>query len=506
MGTVPMNATNTQQHSPTSPIHIAMGTIEKQEVMSSSPQPRKGLGRKLAEESPAYEVLAGMLETKYRVNSEAELNLIPGSSSRCFNLVVGSLSCCCTKSFEVPDGHLRLADDGEGRYLMYGSGVHYITNMFLKLQWDNIPLTQERISWGDRTIVTVMQGHIGYAEDMGQPVLLPPGLHEWRSSTLQFKKHVDLNNSMIHLGPLTVITVDEGYSAITQNNGVQMVLPGGATHLLNHRNWKFEKFMTEKIQTDKLPTIYATSADNVMMETEATVVWRVTDVQAAARMSAETMRSDGADIISAADADINKLRNDVLQQATASLAAFIGEIRYSDSFHISAAAAAIDNGHAPSSREPPVPSDLIGYSPIFDAKRMHTAVETANSICDTYGVTILSINIIAANPADKALQVALAKGAVASAEAEQAETVARGEAKAAQIRAEGDAMAEKIRADGARAAADLLAESEVAVQLAKISKTGEALDKKGLTTFFFGSDPTQMGSVLTNPTIVNGGA
>jgi len=495
MGTAAMNATNTQQHSPTSPVHIAMGTMEKQEVMPSSPQPRKGLGRKLAEESPAYEVLAGMLETKYRVNSEAELNLIPGSSSRCFNLVVGSLSCCCTKSFEVPDGHLRLADDGEGRYLMYGSGVHYITNMFLKLQWDNIPLTQERISWGDRTIVTVMQGHIGYAEDMGQPVLLPPGLHEWRSSTLQFKKHVDLNNSMIHLGPLTVITVDEGYSAITQNNGVQMVLPGGATHLLNHRNWKFEKFMTEKIQTDKLPTIYATSADNVMMETEATVVWRVTDVQAAARMSAETMRSDGADIISAADADIHKLRNDVLQQATASLAAFIGEIRYSDSFHISASGSSTLG--AP---QPPVPSDCTGYSPIFDATRMNTAVETANSVTTTYGVTILSINIIAANPGDKALQVALAKGAVASAEAEQAETVARGEAKAAQIRAEGDATAEKIRAEGSRAAADLLAESEVAVQLATISKTGEALDKKA--TFFFGTDPKQLGAVLANPGLV----
>merc|ERR1719440_2437916 len=496
-----MNPTNTQQHSPTSPVHIAMGTIEKQEVMPSSPQPRKGLGRKLAEESPAYEVLAGMLETKYRVNTEEELNLIPGSSSRCFNLVVGSLSCCCTKSFEVPDGHLRLADDGEGRYLMYGSGVHYITNMFLMLQWDNIPLTQERISWGDRTIVTVMQGHIGYAEDMGQPVLLPPGLHEWRSSTLQFKKHVDLNNSIIKLGPLTVLTVDEGYSAITQNNGTQMVLPGGATHLLHHRNWKFEKFMTEKIQTDELQRIEATSADNVMMHTDATVVWRITDVMAAARMSAETMRNDGSDVQNSADADITKLRRDVLMQATASLAAFIGEIRYSDSFHVSAASKVVDQSQNDGGGAPPVPPDLVGYSPIFDPARMCTAVDTANSITQTYGVTIISINIIAANPADKNLQVALAKGAVASAEAEQAETVARGSAKAAQILAEGEAQAEMIRADGSRAAAAILSESEVAVDLAKIAKTGAALNNK--TSFFFGADPGTMGQVLTNSKLVH---
>merc|ERR1712167_205463 len=85
---------------------------------------------------------------------------------------------------------------------------------------------------------------------------------------------------------------------------------------------------------------------------------------------------------------------------------------------------------------------LLVYSPIFDTKRMCTAVETANSITSSYGITILSINIIAANPADKNLQVALAKGAVASAEAEQAETVARGSAKAAQILAEGEAQAE----------------------------------------------------------------
>lgn len=77
--------------------------------------------------------------------------------------------------------------------------------------------------------------------------------------------------------------------------------------------------------------------------------------------------------------------------------------------------------------------------------------------------------------ADKNLQVALAKGAVASAEAEQAETVARGESKAAQIRAEGDAEAEKIRADGARAAAEMLTQSDVAVELAKIAKTGQSL-------------------------------
>merc|ERR1711934_975808 len=461
-------------------------------------------GKSLREESPAYAVLNGMIETRYRVESECDLDLCFGKSSRCLNFAFDMMSwpCCggCfVRTFTVSDGHIKLGEDGEGGYLIFGPGVHFLAQPFMSVQNNEIPLTQTEIQWGDRTIVTVNQGYIGYAEDMGQPVLLPPGLHEWRASTLKFIKMVDLNNAFVKLGPLTVLTVDEGYSAITQNNGVQMVLPGGHTHLLDHRNWKFEKFMTEKIQTDELQRIEATSADNVMMHTDATVVWRVTDVISAARMSAETMNRDGSELGNAADADIAKLRRDVLMQATASLAAFIGEIRYSDSFHISAAQNALES-------EPvvgvPVIGEgiLVGYSPIFDTKRMCSAVETANSITSSYGITILSINIIAANPADKNLQVALAKGAVASAEAEQAETVARGESKAAQIRAEGDAEAEKIRADGARAAAEMLTQSDVAVELAKIAKTGECLH--GKSTFFFGSDPATLGSVLTNPKLV----
>merc|ERR1711918_277114 len=197
----------------------------------------------------------------------------------------------------------------------------------------------------------------------------------------------------------------------------------------------------------------------------------------------------------------SSLYDGAVPQATASLAAFIGEIRYSDSFHVSAAGpntvTAMPVGTA---GQPP------SCSAIFDGSRMASAVDAANAVTQTYGVTILSINIISAIPADHDLQQALAKGAVASAEAERAETVARGEAKAVRIRAEADAEAEKIRAEGARSAAELLAESTVAVDLAKIAKTGEALNGKGTSTLFFGTDSTNLGGLLANPTMVNGGA
>ena len=36
---------------------------------------------------------------------------------------------------------------------------------------------------------------------------------------------------------------------------MQMILGGGTVHLLTHRNWKFEKFISQKIQTNNLEQI-----------------------------------------------------------------------------------------------------------------------------------------------------------------------------------------------------------------------------------------------------------
>merc|ERR1712014_224631 len=110
----------------------------------------------------------------------------------------------------------------------------------------------------------------------------------------------------------------------------------------------------------------------------------------------------------------------------------------------------------------------------------------ANAVTNTYGVTILSINVVAAVPADKQLMVSLAQGAVAAAEAQKfeivaagkaaaAKTEAKGNAEAAILEAQGAAEAERLRAEGHKAAADLLSRSDVAVKLATIDRTGAAL-------------------------------
>merc|ERR1719156_216387 len=337
-------------------------------------------------------------------------------------------------------------------------GMHNIQSCFMRMVGEPKPL-RGHIQHGNRTIVIIEQGYLGYAMDNGQPVLLPPGIHVWTSESLFFIKPVKLDDHIVDLGPMTVVTVDEGYAAVTQNNGKQCVLPGGHTHLLKHKNHKFEKFITLKIQTDELEKIQATSADNINMMVNSTVNWRIVDVEVAATMAAETMAQSGKGKIAA---DISKLRRDVLKQALASLAAFIGSVNYSESFHTSAAAQAAGR-EAPVAaatlvEETPATVGAFADNPLYNLEKMGSAVEHANSVTRSYGIEIMSINIISAAPVDDALTKSLASGAVASAEALMAETTARGQSRAVTIAAEADAAALRIRAEADAEAEKLRAE------------------------------------------------
>merc|ERR1712187_399191 len=212
------------------------------------------------------------------------------------------------------------------------------------------------------------------------------------------------------------------------------------------------KFISQKIQSSNLMRIEATSADNVLMAVDATVIWRITDVQSAALNAGETIAKDGSDTKEGDIGSIAKLTNDVLKQAEASLAAFIGAVNYSDTFNVAAAVQSSDAVVSTESSEVVLDLDRIvsgtsgraegpGSSPLFDLGRMQTCLDHANAVTNTYGVTILSINVVAAVPADKQLMVSLAQGAVAAAEAQKFEIVAAGKAAAAKTEAKGNAEA-----------------------------------------------------------------
>jgi len=525
-----------------SPEHVAVSAPQTNMVEE------RDMSKGLFEESPAYEVLKvnGLLTTKYRRASVEEIFTgldIKSTTDWVKNIrlrLQWGAYCLCpfykcmhTELF-VPAGHVGLLMDDKNQYLFAQPGMHNIASHFTRVVGPPRMLT-DTIVHGNRTIVIVEQGFIGYAMDNGQPALLPPGIHVWTSESLFYQKSVPLNDHIITLGPYTLLTVDEGYAAVTQNNGKQCVLSGGKCHFLNHKNWKFEKLMSLKIQTNDLEKIRATSADNIEMMVTSTVNWRIVDVEVAAVMAAETMASSGKS--GHVSADITKLRQDVLKQAIASLAGFIGGVNYSNTFHMSAVNAASKDkgagggaalGTVLSTEEAKDGDDLpvaevkeFLDNPLYDPEKLTGAVEHANRVTRTYGVEVMSINIISATPVDKTLTRALASGAVASAEALQSETQARGRARAIAIEAEaeaartkiaakgcaeaeiikakGEAEAERLKADGSKKAADLLSTSEVAVELAKMDRSAAMLN--GGEKYFFAQEPAMLSNVFTKKSI-----
>lgn len=476
----------------------------------------------LLEDSPAYAAIlqANLLVLDYRKETLEDLDLLKPNTNKVANLnrrlwhLIKFPFCgfftydFFHKQYLVPAGHVLKLRDDHGGYFLAGPGMHYISNMYVYSQGPPVSILGKDksglVQHGDCAILTVEQGYIGFAMDRGQPILLPPGLHQWKSDTLKFVRTIDLQDHVIKVGPYTLLTVDEGYAAVTQNNGRQCILPGGEVHLLNHKNWKFEKFMTMKIQTDNLERIQATSADNIIMNVTSTVNWRIIDVECAATLAAETMAISGrqADL----GFDISKLREDVLKQAIASLSSFIASVNYSDSFHLAAAA------QASASSAEGVPVDQTAHqknsrdNPMFDVFRMKSAVEHANIVTKKYGIEIMSINIISANPCDANLTRALASGAVAAAEALQAETTARGNAKAKMIEAEATAEALQIqaaaeakaillKAEANMEAAKMLQTSDVAVDLAKINASAGALATN--SKLFFAVEPQYMKNLFS---------
>mmetsp|Transcript_15118 Transcript_15118/g.22274 ORF Transcript_15118/g.22274 Transcript_15118/m.22274 type:complete len:518 (+) Transcript_15118:59-1612(+) len=480
------------------------------------------------EDSPSYEILNShnLLTKKYRVASEDELKLEQQNSTRLRNTILSLLTCPCfmfslSKGFEVPSGSLKAGYDGRGNYTFFGPGVHQILDPYYKVNSNNLLISSQVIQNGDRFIVTVDQGFIGYCMERGQPILLPPGLHQWQSSTLKFVKMIDLNQPVIQLGPWTLLTIDQGYMAVTQDNGKQRILEGGSVYLLPHRNHKFEKFISTKVQTNDLERIEAASADNVIILVDATVLWRVSDVDTAVKMSVKTMNSDGSK--AKALTTTTKLQNDILKQAEASLAYFIGTINFSDSM---AAAAMTQRNRDQDLSDLPIavaqpsddqsPQDQVEFN-LYNNGKLEDAVSHANEITKTYGVVIIGINIISAIPADENLRKSLAAGAVAAAEAQMMETTAKGKSRAIKIEAKAtaeqtmilakaDADAEILRAEGAKQAADLLACNPVSVDLAKIERTGKALAGDGNhASFFFGAEPHDLKNLLANGSVIKGG-
>ena len=163
-----------------------------------------------AEDTPAYIALrrAGVLCTEHRRKDIEDIFTgldLKQNTDQWKNIVARAKNCCClfpcayyachTEMF-VPAGHVGFLMDQQNRYLFAQPGMHNINSMFIRVTSEPRPL-RGHIKHGNRTIVVVDQGSIGYASDNGQPVLLPPGIHVWTSESMDFVSQFHLNDHII---------------------------------------------------------------------------------------------------------------------------------------------------------------------------------------------------------------------------------------------------------------------------------------------------------------------
>eukprot|EP00927_Polykrikos_kofoidii_P020610 TRINITY_DN19820_c0_g3_i1.p1 TRINITY_DN19820_c0_g3~~TRINITY_DN19820_c0_g3_i1.p1 ORF type:complete len:553 (+),score=67.68 TRINITY_DN19820_c0_g3_i1:93-1751(+) len=462
------------------------------------------------------------------------------------------VNCCCQiKFFVVEPGCVQVGSNADGENLFFGPGVHVRCGL-----WYTVESRQRRVAESDsiingtRAIITVKQGYVGLAVDKGEPIVLAPGLHQWNNPDVSFDKFIDLSSNLITIGPYTLVTVEECYAAITQDNGKQKVLAGGNSYMLTHQNWTFQTWLSLKMQTNQLGPFNVTTGDNINLRVVANVNWMVRDAVVAAGYNVDV--SSGAD-------SLGMIKADVSLQVTSSLASLIGSIFYGaqqtqglqraareGEVQLSGAVGDEDGDkHRRAKGEPePESDDKLSRKALWDPSRLQSAVDDANGICTRYGVEILSINIISAAPADQQLVEIMSRGAVATVSAEETLKAARAEANASlitaqaeaaraqaaadaklitaraeaeattiavqgeatraqaaaeakMIAAQADADAERKRAEGARDAGLRLSESEVATSLAKLKIAYGPFAENQSSTFFFGLDgPADLSQAL----------
>ena len=183
--------------------------------MESPLRAAEGDGHRSKEETPAYAALraAGVLCDDHRRHSIEAIFTgvdLAANTDRVTNLTTRARYYACpvlgcllynathTELF-VPAGCVGFLMDDKN-YLFAQPGMHNIASMFIRVVAPPKEL-RGHIRHGNRTIVIIDQGCLGYATDIGQPVLLPPGIHVWTSESLEFHTQVALNDHIITLGP-----------------------------------------------------------------------------------------------------------------------------------------------------------------------------------------------------------------------------------------------------------------------------------------------------------------
>lgn len=371
-----------------------------------------------------------------------------------------SLIWLCCRVYIVPDGCVGLSCDG-GKRVFLPPGWHFLASPLRSLvRIVNLNST-EATQFYPRGFCLVSDGYIMLARQNGRYVILGPGFHLWDDPMFECENYYKLSErNVLTLGPYSVITVPPGEIAITENNGVLVMLDQNETtgkrcHFLNHANWKYRGMLSTQRQIDSV-NVNVTTADRVEVQVSATTAWGITDAKKAAMVGGHNME---------------QLQKVVHRSAQGVLANMISDRKISDG---AVGAVVREDGTVASKRQ----------------------LEHCNNELAPIGVEISEIAIVQMHIVSEATRLEIAKIAaipaktkelrdVADAQAESAVISAKGQATAMLELAQAEAASIRLIAEARKAAGDLLGESGgTAANLAYIEATGQALKNAKSSVFF----------------------
>lgn len=306
----------------------------------SYPPMQQGMGQEEQQGASKNRALApleeaGLICTQYQYEGYRSVSDFiygdPGAFTT--NQVLSAISCggCwgyLCHFFEVENGNVRGVTMGNGDNHFYGLGSHCMYGPGTKVDASESSVAGVEgtlITNGQQGMITITQGTIGLFSRSGEPLVLPPGFHYWNDPNTSFKKIIPMegDEAVTRLGPYTLVRVDRGLAAITSDNGAQRVLEGGRTYLLNHRNWQFKAWLSQKLQIQQIGPFQMVTGDNISLDVTAIINFIVRDPHLAAARN--------VDVMNAAKDNVNVLAEiftDVKTQVTASLSNLVGRLKY----------------------------------------------------------------------------------------------------------------------------------------------------------------------------------
>ena len=469
---------------------------------------------------------AQLFTTKFAIEDASVLQLVPENSCgyKAVKTALGvpltlgvpvlGWAYGCAKVKLVPQGHLGLVMNS-GRPELLGPGWHAILEP-LRSWHGCVPLSQEHIQFSTMEVITVRDGFVGLAWDRGEPILLPPGMHQWDSPTMKFDKVLDRRTNF-QAGPFTFCTIVKGDVGVSFDRGELKLLPAGY-HVLKHALHKYSHNISVRQQFDRLTSSKLLSQDTVELDLDATVSWQVLDPE----MAALNAR------------DMDHLRELVHRQARAALSECVFKMAISTNSAASGLSQStdgilgssepLDGGMA----QPVQPEDMSGgntqqaqaVSSLSEACSNEDTLRLCNAELTTIGIQINKIAIVKLDITDVEVLRALAKGAtiavairekrkVAEVEAESTVLQARANAEGRRLEAQAEAYAEKQRADAQQyyaekvaASAAVLGEHPLAGELMQLHASGSVLAQTQSSLIITGGGTDVASTLLGNSNVV----